>query len=159
MIGTTSAAAAVARLAPLLGKSFDEIAQAELARRLAGLDLDIDLDAVVTGVILDGSKYEAALRNFMGRIDDARRNAVRAEQPAQRERDDVDPAIETRTDDALLRSLAEQAAWCRQIRRPDLAAACQRRSEWIKAGRPAGSPHAWRVGREGAEEGREPSAT
>lgn len=157
MIGKAAAVAAVARLAPLLGRSFDEIAQAQLASNLAGLDLDVDLDAIVTRVMLAGKKYEQALRMFHEGIDDARKNARKESGDCPEAVEERDPTAETKPDNVLIAELAELADEMRAIGRPGLAADADRRRKWIETGRPAGGPHALRVGQLGCEVGRDPS--
>lgn len=143
MITQRDAAAAIERLAPLLGKGFDERALGEMVRRIANMDVDIDLDAVVTAVILDGSRYEAALRNFRKRVEDAER--------AQRRKADPSPAAECRPqrpDAEVAAALREDAARFRKnpkLRR--LADVAMRRAQSIEAGtcRQTPSDAAWRT--------------
>lgn len=136
MIVKADAVRAIDRLAPMLGKHFDDIAQAELVRRLCKLNADIDLDAVVTAVILDGSKYEAALRNFTERVDRADRQG-RGGQGAQLEH----PARRERPDAEIARALREDAArFGGNPRLRRLSAIATRRADWLEAGRPTRTP-------------------
>lgn len=136
MIGKSQAASAVARLGSIVGRSLDDHAQAEAVRRLMAIDADIDLDALVTDLVLSGKRYEAALREFWARVDRAKREVAVAarEVPAPTDvpqRSDAEVAAAMRNDADMYR---------RQGRPLWLAEVAERRAQFLAVGEGPAKP-------------------